>query len=650
MNAPAPTPTAGIRLTVLVVIVGVLFATLIARLWFLQVVNAPTAQATVQTNGIKTIYIPAPRGEILSSDGQLLAGNRISQVITVDRQSATSDPAMVSRLAALLGMTVPQLHAAINNVQVSPYVPVPVKTDATDEQILYVKENPQLFPGVQATQQEVRYYTASGVLAANIVGYTGQINAQQYKALKSKGYGPSDQIGESGVEATFESVLRGTPGVEKVEVDAQGNVLGVVSYTPPVPGDNVVLTINAADQQLAVDTLDSEMAAVRQTRDPGGLPYRATGGSVVVENPNNGDILAMATAPDYDNNAFVGGISQAVYRQYTDPANHFPLDNRPIQSALQPGSTYKLISASAGLQDGLITPGYVFDDTLGGLQVGNHFFKNDDGTAYGPVNVTQAIIVSDDAFFYRIGYQFFLDASKYGPDGLQNWAKAYGFGRPTGVDLPGEVGGLVPDAAVVAREHKQYPSAYPNGTWYGGDAAQTAIGQEQDLVTPLQLVNAYSTFANGGTRYVPQIALRIQTPSGRVVQTFAPKVATHVILSPANRAAMLAGFEGVTTNPQGTAYASFGGNPGLNVLVAGKTGTAQVVNSSVPETSPLYKQPTSVFSSFAPAGAPQFAVDCMIEQAGYGASACAPVVRQVYNTLFHAKPAAPVNARPAGHD
>jgi penicillin-binding protein 2 len=649
VNAPASEPSARIRLTVIVAIVGVLFATLVARLWFLQVVNAPTAQAAVQTNGVKTILIPAPRGDILTADGKVLAGNRITQVITVQRQAAAGDPAMVSRLAALLGMTVGQLHTAINNLEVSPYAPVPVRTDATDQQILYVKENPQLFPGVSATQEQVREYTPLGVMSANIVGYTGQINARQYQALKSKGYGPSDQIGELGVEAAFESVLRGRPGVEKVEVDAQGNVLGMVSYTPPVAGDNVVLTINSVDQQVAVRTLEAEAAAVRQTKDSAGLPYRATGGSVVVENPNNGDVLAMATAPDYNNNAFVGGISQSVYAQYTNPANNFPMENRPIQAAYQPGSTYKLISASAGLQEGLITPGYIFDDTQGGLQVGNHFFKNDGGAAYGPVDVSKALIVSDDAFFYRIGYQFFVQSNKYGPDGLQNWAKAYGFGKPTGIDLPGEVAGLVPDAAVVKKEHEQYPKAYPNGTWYGGDAAQTAIGQEQDLVTPIQLVNAYSTFGNGGTRYVPQIALRIQNAAGQVVTTYQPKVAAHVTLAPANRAAILAGFEGVTSNPQGTAYASFGGTPGLNVLVAGKTGTAQVVNSNIPETSPVYKQPTSVFASFAPAQAPQYAVDCMMEQSGYGASACAPVVRQVYNTLFKAH-SATVNARPAGHD
>lgn len=648
MNTAPPRSSPQMRLTVIVVITACLFATLLARLWFLQVVNAPDAQAAVQTNGVKLVYIPAPRGEILSSDGKVLAGNRISQVITVNRQRAATDPAMVARLAALLGMTVHQLKTAIANLQASPYAPVPVRTDATNQQILYVKEHQNLFPGVQATQQEIREYSPLGVMAANVVGYTGQISAAQYKKLKSQGYGPSDQIGESGAEAAFQSVLRGKPGVEKVEVNASGRVLGVVSYTPPVPGDNVVLSINSVYQKAAVTALENEMVAVRKTRDSAGVLYRATAGGVVVENPNNGDVLAMATAPDYNNNAFVGGISSAVYSQYTNPASHYPLDNRPIQAAYQPGSTYKLITATAGLKDGIITPSYLFNDNKGGLQVGNRFFHNDGGSAYGLVNLTKAIIVSDDAYFYNIGAQFYLQQAKFGPDGLQKWAKAYGFGSPTGINLPGEASGLVPDAAVVKKEHQLYPKAYPNGTWYEGDAVQTAIGQEQDLVTPLQLVNAYSTFANGGTRYTPQIALRVETPSGKLVQAYQPKAVTHVTLSASDRAAMLAGFEGVTSNPQGTAYASFGGQPGLPVQVAGKTGSAQVVNSNIPQTSPLYKQMNSVFASFAPAQAPQYAVDCMMEQAGYGASACAPVVRQIYNTIFHAQPPASPGSKSGG--
>ena len=648
MNAQLPQASARVRLTVLAVIVATLFATLFARLWFLQVVNAPTAQAAVQTNGYKTIYTAAPRGEILSSDGVVLAGNRISQVITVDRQTAGADPAMEGRLAALLGMTVPQLTTAINNLQVSPYAPVPVLTDASAQQILYVKEHQALFPGVSATEETIREYSPQGVAAANIVGYTGQISQAQYKSLQAKGYQASDLIGEDGIEASFESVLRGRPGVERLAVDAKGDVLGVVSDTPPVSGDNVVLTINAADQTAAVTSLEAGITAARRVTDVyvSHIRYRAPAGAVVVENPNNGDVLALATDPDYNPNDFVGGISQSKYAAYTNPANYYPLTDRAIAGTYQPGSTYKLITATAGLQTGLITPGMIFNDNKGGLQVGNRFFKNDQGAAYGPVDLATAITVSDDAYFYNIGAQFYLQGKKYGPDGLQNVAKEYGFGSKTGIALPNEAAGLVPDAQVVKKEHQQYPKAYPNGTWYEGDAVQTAIGQEQDLVTPLQMDNAYATFANGGTVYTPQIASAITTPAGKPVTAFAPKAVRQVALSAADRAAMLAGFEGVTSNPKGTAYADF---QGLPIAVAGKTGTAQVSNNSLIGTA-AYKQTTSVFASFAPAQAPRFAVDCFMEQAGYGANSAGPVVRSIYNQLFHQQPGQPVLANNGGHD
>ncbi len=643
MTTPS-SPSPRVRLSILLVVVGCLFATLLARLWFLQVVNAPRAQAAAQGNGIKVIYTPAPRGEILSSDGQVLAGNVPSEVITVDRQIAQDNPAMEPRLAALLGLTLQQLKAAISTTRVSPYAPVPVKTGVNNDQILYIKEHQALFPGVQASLATQRSYPL-GPAAANIVGFTGQINGTQYKALKAKGYEPSDQIGDAGVEATFESVLRGKPGEERVSVDSRGDVLGVIGYTPPVPGDNVVLTINAADQQAAYTTLVKGLATARTVRDPlSGRNFAAPAGAVVIENPTNGQVLALATAPDYDDNQFVGGISQADYQALQSPASDLPLNDRAISGVYQPGSTFKLITATAALQYGMITPDYVYDDR-GEVTIGNQVFHNDSNASYGPVNLQKAITVSSDSYFYQLGANFFTQGNVLGPDALQNVAKAYGFGAPTGINLTGEAGGLVPDAQVVAKEHAQNPAAYPNGTWYEGDAVQTAIGEEQVGVTPLQLDNAYATFANGGTRYVPQIAERVQTPAGKLVAAFAPKSNGNVTIAPANRAAMLAGFEGVTSNPGGTAYNDFTGFP---ILVGGKTGTAQVSNAS--PGSAAYKQTTSVFASFAPAPTPQYAVDCFMEQAGYGADSAAPVVRSIYNVLYNQQPAAPVGANASGHD
>jgi len=624
MNAPSRTSTQ-MRLTILIVIVGCLFSALFARLWFLQVINAPNAEAAAANNGVEVIYTPAPRGLILDSQGRVLVGNVNEPVIEVNRQVAAQNPAMVSRLAPLLGMTVNQLNTAMDNLEYSPYAPVPVLPDAQPQQILYVQENPDLFPGVTATTESVSSYSQPyGVAAANIVGYVGQIDQTQYQQLKSKGYLPNDQIGLAGVEATYESVLRGSPGVEKVQVNSQGQVLTTLSSTPPVQGRNLVLTINGQIQEAAVVALEGGLAAARGSTHDGAF-FPAPAASAVVEDPQNGTVLALATDPDYDPSEFIGGISEAHYAAYTNPAANQPLLDRAIQGEYAPGSTFKLVTATAGLKYGLITPTSPFDDT-GSIKIGNQTFTNDNGEVLGSITLPTSITESSDNYFNAIGanlWDGYYASNAYPEDALQNVASEYGFGNPTGVALPGESAGLIPTPQSVALDYKDYPQDYETGTWYTGDSAQTAIGQFEVLVTPLQLANAYSTFANGGTLFEPRLAQDAQTQAGKVVQTFASTKKGSVTLQPAWRAAMLAGFQGVVQDPGGTAYGIFDG-PLANYDIAGKTGTAQVQG----------KQSTSIFTSFAPATDPQFEVTAILEQAGYGADVAGPVVRQIYDALY----------------
>ncbi|MHB1535041.1 MAG: penicillin-binding protein 2 [Acidimicrobiales bacterium] len=647
MTSPSSPASPQVRLTVLLVVVACLFAALIARLWFLQVVNAPAAQAAAQNNGVRIIYTPAPRGDILDRNGKVLVGNINEPVIEVDRQTAAQNPAMETRLAALIGMTVKQLQTVVNDNRYSPYAPVPVLVNASPQQILDVQENQSLFPGVQATTQSVRDYSALGVYAANIVGYVGQINAAQYKALKSKGYQPGDQIGETGVEATYDRVLRGTPGIEKVAVDSRGQVLSVLSSTPPVPGLNLRLTIDGNIQKATELALQNGMAAARTQRAPNGAFYKAPSGAVVVENPTNGTIVAMATAPDYNPNQFVGGISQANYAALNNPASNYPLIDRAIAGEYNPGSTFKLVTATAGLKLGIITPTSLFNDNKGGLQVGTQFFSNDGHASYGLVALPKAITVSDDAYFYHIGATIWDGRGTYGPNAFQNVADQYGFASPTGIDLPGESYAYVLTPAEKAKLHALYPKAYPNGLWTTGDNVQSAIGEDDVTVTPIQMANAYSTFANGGTVWTPRVAQDAETSSGKVMITYPSKPARQITYTPADHAAMLAGFTGVANNPQGTAYASFGG-ANFPITVAGKTGTAQV--SAVKPGQPGYKQDTSVFTSFAPANNPQYTVVSFVAQAGYGASVSAPIVANVYRTLFNVTPPGPAGGAggPAG--
>jgi penicillin-binding protein 2 len=639
MSAPEQ-PTVQVRLTILLVVVACLFAALFARLWFLQVMNAPKAQAAAANNGVRMIYTQAPRGLIEDRNGQVLVGNVNEPVIEVSRLVAAQNPAMLGRLAPLLGMTVAQLKRAINNLQYSPYVPVPVLPDASPQQILYIQENQSLFPGVQATTMSVRTYSAMGKAAANIVGYVGQISQTQYQRLKVHGYQPGDQIGLAGVEAEYESVLRGTPGVQKLEVDSRGNVLTTISTTQPAPGDNLRLTIDGNIQMIAETAVEQGLMAARHTFDKvdsTGRNYSAPAGSAVVEDPRNGQVLALATNPTYDPAEFVGGISRANYQALLNNPSD-PLLDRTIQGQYAPGSTFKLITATAGLQTGLISPSTVFDDT-GSIKIGNFVAHNDNGAAYGAITLPTAITVSSDNFFNTIGLNLWYDRAQYGDDALQNVAKEYGLGLPTGAGLPNEAGGKIPTPESYIRDHQANPAVFTEAQWYPGNSDQVAIGQDEVLVTPLQLANAYAAFANGGSLLVPQLTLSAENPTTHHLdRTYPVKVQHTVSLQPDWRAALLQGFLGVVNNPSGTAYGVFAGSPLANMQIAGKTGTAQV---NPP------RQPTSVFTSFAPASSPQFVVDAFIEDAGYGASVAAPVVREIYDGLFN-QPLQPVTYAGAG--
>jgi penicillin-binding protein 2 len=618
-------PSTQVRMAILLIVVGCLFAALFARLWFLQVMNAPKAQAAAANNGIRLIYAQAPRGDILDRNGNVLVGNVNEPVIEVNRQIASQNPGMVSRLAPLLGMTVPQLNTAIQNLQYSPYAPVPVRPDATPEQILYVQEHQVLFPGVEATSMPVRTYSPMGAAAANIVGYVGQISGQQLKQLKSQGYQPGDQIGLAGVEATYESVLRGTPGIQKVQVDSRGDVLTTLSSTRPISGANLRLTIDGHVQMVATQSLEQGMAAAQHTFDRvSKRNFQAPAGSAVVQDPNTGQVLALATVPTYNPGEFVGGISHANYEALLNNPSD-PLIDRTIQGAYAPGSTFKLITATAGLEYGVITPYSPFNDT-GSIQIGNFTAHNDNGAAYGVIDLPTAITVSSDNYFNTIGLNLWYGRAQYGQDALQNVAAQFGLGKPTGIALPNESTGKIPTPQSYVNDHAANPKVFVQSQWYPGNSDQVAIGQDEDLVTPLQLANAYSAFANGGKLMAPLLAVDAESAAGTVVKAYQPKVVNTIPYQPAWRAALLAGFQGVVNNPHGTAYGVFAGTPLAAMNVAGKTGTAQV---NAP------RQDTSVFTSFAPATSPRFVVDAFVEDAGYGASVAAPVVREIYDSLFN---------------
>ncbi|MGH9113636.1 MAG: penicillin-binding transpeptidase domain-containing protein, partial [Acidimicrobiales bacterium] len=448
---------------------------------------------------------------------------------------------------------------------------------------------------------------------------------------KAKPYTLNDEIGKTGVERTYESYLRGTPGLRRIEVDAGGDPVRVISDREPRPGDDLVLTIDVDLQALAEQKLQEGLADAR-ARPPrnDNPPNNATTGAVVVEDPNDGRLLALASYPTYDPTAFIDGLDAQEWAYLNDPVNHYPLNNWAIQGQWAPGSAYKPFVGYAALRSGLMAPDTVFFDG-GGYQIPGCtglkcYRSNAGGAAYGSVTMPEALTVSSDAYFYNVGAQFWLQRDRLGGDeGLQGYLAPWGIGEETGVALTGERPGRIP-GPTWRRDYCEKVDPCDD-VWRTGDSVNMGIGQGDVLVTPLQLANGYATLANGGTRYVPQIALRTEAyQSGALTEEFPPEIGAKVDLPAEVRQPLVDGLTGVPV--RGTAARAFAGFPLDTFAIAGKTGTAQVDN----------RADTALFSAFGPVEAPRYQVTAVLEESGFGATSAAPVVRAIFEVLAGVAP------------
>jgi penicillin-binding protein 2 len=637
----------GLRLRITGLIVLALFGLLGLRLWALTVLQEPAAAQSINVNQIRAVQVQPARGLILDRYGNPLVGNQVVQQLTLSRTAATQHPEVVGRLAALIGETTAQVEASITDKSYSIYKPVPVYTGgptAADQQqmladIVYIKEHPDEFPGVSSVATTERSYpqgelpgpAAGGYPASQTLGYVGTIDASQLKANASRGYQEGDPYGQGGLELQYENELRGTPGTQQVEVDPQGQVVGTLGTTPAVAGDDLVTNIDTNLQQVADNALATQMMALRKAPDKTCNCYPpADNGAVVVMDPQTGAVYALSSYPTYNPAEWVGGISTANYQALNASGAQ---NNYAIQGEYTPGSTFKLNTATAALDLGLWSPNQYYYDkgtfTVPGCSGGSTTctLANAPGDgAKGDIDISTALTVSDDDFFYNLGAEFwdaYEQNGQYGPTPIQNQAMQYGLGELTGIDLPYETQGRIDSQAERLKLHAEAPKAFPNTTWYTGDNVEMAFGQGATAITPIEQAVAYSTFANQGTRYAPQVAAAIVTPSGKVVKRFTPQVTGHVSLPTSTYQALLTGFEGVVQSPSGTAA----GVPGLATFpggVAGKTGTADTE---------IGKEPTAWFVGFGPEADPQYVVVCVIDQAGYGATAAAPVVGDIFNYL-----------------
>ncbi len=657
------------RLGLLAITALSLFGALFARLWFLQIVEGPTLDEQVTSNSQEIVITPGPRGRILDRNGTVLVENRETIVVAVDLQDyneleRADQKRVLARLASALSrgrpadekVTAKFLDARLGDERFSRFRPIPVAEDITVEQEIYFREQAARFPSVVVERRMVRSYPY-GQLAAHVLGYVGSLSEEEYEARRGKGgakpYEKTDEIGKSGVEREYEDHLRGTPGRQVFEVDRSNNVVREITSQrrEPQQGDDLYLAIDARVQYHAEQALQARLIAAQGRRTP------ALAGGMVVLDPTNGQVRAMASYPTYDPSALVGGISQELWAdlqgQTLDEDGKPVRDedgevvegpskllNRATAGSYPPASTFKLASAYAALKLGIIDPAqYVQDPGYWRICPGKGtgcLKKNAGSQPHGSVDLQKALAVSSDVYFYRIGDIAWTQAKNGGlaEDGMQRHIEELGYGARTGIDLPAESPGQVPtpesEAKLAAELFERYPADYDNdpavaedaGRWRTGWSADLAIGQKV-TATPLQTANAYAALANGGTLYRPQVLDRItKANSPTLIQAFEPEVIRQIDWGPA-RSSFLAGFAGAVGTPGGTAYRTFQGFPLDTWPVAGKTGTAQTGKDELGNPRPE----NSLFVAFSLGDGGTWLASAMLEGAGAGANAAAPAVR-----------------------
>jgi penicillin-binding protein 2 len=650
-----------IRLSILGIVAFSLFAALFARLWYLQVIGTEEYQLQAEVQNRREIAIEAPRGRILDARGRVLVDNRISIVVTLDPQTlaALDDPdAALDHLAEVLTehghrTKVADLQDRLADPQYNPVEARPVAMDVTEELEVYLLERHDEFPAVDVRREAVRVYPY-GNLAAHVLGYVGRINEDEHAARMGtddepidaeKPYERDDSIGKTGVELQYENELRGTPGVQTLQVDARGEPIRTLDYEPPVPGNDIQLTIDIDVQKLTEEALVRGLERARTiTPDGDSLAPTAPAGAAVVTDPRTGAVVALASYPTYDPAEFVGGISTERYAELLgDEAAEDPFTNRAISGQYAPGSTFKLITAYAGLTNDLINANTSFNDegryTANGcdVQAEECTKQNAQGAALGVVNLATSLSKSSDVFYYWLGDRFWYESGR-NRTGIQDAAEGFGLHEPTGLPLPYEQAGWIPTPERNRARWEENQEAFPFGDqWFSGNNMNLAIGQGEVLVTPFQLANAYATFANRGTVHAPNIAARVLKPGGNpaspadVIREFEPRVVRQLDMPPQIWDPMHAGFIGATTT--GTATAAFTGWDHNAWWVAGKTGTAQVTGKADYALFAGYTGPVG--------GESRYAVSVVLEEAGFGGEVAAPVARWILEPLAGLVPLPP---------
>jgi penicillin-binding protein 2 len=671
------TPQLALRVAILGGVAFALFAIIFFRLWYLQVLSGDKFLAQATVNRVRELRIQAPRGRIVDRSGKVIVRNRRAVVVELDPASLPDqerdlaldwgraagkrearpkghkgEPVPIPpiptaelktryrRLGAVLGSNATAIHRkVVHSLVVVPYSSVRLKTDVSTSLLAYISERPEKFPGVKVEQTYLRDYP-DGSLAAQVLGYVGEISPEERKLARFRDVRPGTVVGKDGVERVYDQYLRGVDGTQRVQVDASGRPVASsrLKRDEPIAGQRLRLSLDIGLQQ----------AGQRAMSEIGGGKL----GAFLAMDPRSGEVLAMGSSPTFDPTILTKDITQEHYDARFGKEAGAPLINRAINGLYPTGSTFKAVTALAGLENGLVTPSTVVDDS-GCIQVGEIERCNAKKARYGPVDLTKAIQVSSDVYFYKLGMLAFY---KKGDNFvIQRYARKLGFGQTTGIDLPGEAGGVIPDQdwrdkinakEKQCRKAKGIPlevnvfTAGARGCGISdlrdynlGDTVNLAIGQGDLQATPLQLAVAYAAIENKGRIVTPHLGLEIQRANGELVQRIERDPARRIDIDEGDREAVASGLHLAASAAGGTSADGFAGRPQDQLPIYGKTGTAQRPP----------KGDQSWYVAYIPDPKRPIVVAVTVEEGGFGAATAAPIACRVMAHFYGLKdiPCAP---------
>ena len=591
------------KIKIVIVLLLIAISILLIRLGYLQIIRGAEFKQKSENNSVRFRKIKPLRGLIMDRNGVVIVDNRPSFDVLYIPSKVKGNELSVEKLKGIyksksLDFSFDQDIPETAN----PYSPIKLEKNVNMEKVALVETNALNLPGIYIDVSPVRLYL-DGEILAPVIGYTGEISKEDLEK-NSDEYAYGDVLGKHGLEKFFDSYVRGRRGAELVEVNVYGKEIKNLGRIDPVSGYNIVLTIDADLQKAAWQAFD-------------GKP-----GAAVVVDTRDGSVLAMVSSPSFDPNLFNNGIS---YDQWDKLQNNpfAPLSNKAISGQYPPGSTYKLIVAAAALEEGIIT-----SDTKvlcnGSFTLGSRTYRCWKKGGHGWVDLHKAIVESCDVYFYTVGKML-------GVDKIAQYAKRFGLGELSGIDLPNEKNGLVPT--------KDWKLMRKKVAWQPGETISTSIGQGFNLTTPLQLANAFSAFANGGTLWRPHLVKYIESTDGKIYREFLPEKKGELKLSPKTVEILNSALWGVVNEPGGTGHAA----RMLNVDVCGKTGTSQVLGLPEDEKARRMKvigafhKDHALFVGYAPLKNPEIAVAVILENAGGGGMVAAPVARKILNAYFEGK-------------